>query len=236
MAEIILPLDVPSRADALQIVDRLGEDADFYKVGLELFTAAGPELVSELKRREKRVFLDLKLHDIPVTVARAVTSAQALGVDLCTVHTLGGADMLRAAADAAEGKLLVVGVTVLTSMTVPDVEEVWAREISALREEIVRLTRLSADSGLGGVVASALEATAIRRAAGEDFAIVAPGIRFADGDAHDQKRVATPGDATRAGADYLVIGRAILGADDPVAALRRARDEIRLATLGTPGS
>jgi orotidine-5'-phosphate decarboxylase len=236
MAEIILPLDVPSRADALQIVDRLGEDADFYKVGLELFTAAGPELVSELKRRDKRVFLDLKLHDIPVTVARAVTGARALGVDLCTVHTLGGADMMRAAADAAEAKLLVVGVTVLTSMTVPDIEDVWAREISALREEIVRLTRLAADAGLGGVVASALEATAIRRAAGEDFAIVTPGIRFAEGDPHDQKRVATPGDAASAGADYLVIGRAVLGADDPVAALRRAREEVRLAESEIPGS
>lgn len=236
MPEIVIPLDVPSLDDALSIVETLGEEADYYKVGLELYTAEGARAVTELKERGKRVFLDLKLHDIPVTVARAVVAARSLGVDLCTVHTAGGATMMRAAADAAEGGMLVAGVTVLTSMTVPDIEEVWAREISALREEVVRLTRMAVESGLGGVVASPLEAIAVRRAAGDDFAVVTPGIRFAEGDTHDQERVATPGDAARAGADYLVIGRAITQAEDPVAALRRARLEASLATHETLGS
>jgi orotidine-5'-phosphate decarboxylase len=230
--QIIVPLDLPSLSRALGLVDQLPSEADYFKVGHQLFTAAGPAAVKELKARGKRVFLDLKYFDIPNTVRHGVTSAVALGVDLCTVHVSGGAEMMTAAAEAAGTDTLVVGVTVLTSMTVTDVESVWNREISALREEAVRLARMGAEAGLGGVVCSPLEVKAIHRALGDDFKVVTPGIRFEEGEAHDQARVATPRSAASEGSDYLVIGRAITGANDPAAAYRRAREEIATALEG----
>jgi len=226
MADIIIPLDVPDRTAALMLVERLGSGADFYKVGHQLFTAEGPGVVQRLRDAGKRVFLDLKYHDIPHTVARGIQSAVELGAELVTVHVSGGDAMMRAAADAAADRAQVVGVTVLTSMTVTDVEAVWDREISALREETVRLATLAKDAGLSGVVCSPLEVRAVKRAAGEDFLVVTPGIRFEGEQTHDQARVATPGSAVQEGADYLVIGRAITAADDPRTALARAREEI----------
>ena len=226
MAQVIIPLDVPTLDDAMGLVDSLGEAADFYKVGLELFTAEGSAAVQALKQRNKRVFLDLKLHDIPSTVARAVARARVLEVDLLTLHATGGRPMMEAAAQAAENDLTLLGVTVLTSMTSSDMEHSWGREVDSIEEEVVRLATLVWDSGVGGVVASVREAAPVKKALGSDLVVVTPGIRFAGGDAHDQARVSTPGAAVAAGADYLVIGRSVTQAPDPAEALRRVREEM----------
>ncbi|MBV24765.1 MAG: orotidine-5'-phosphate decarboxylase [Gemmatimonadetes bacterium] len=226
MAQVIIPLDVPTLDDAMGLVDSLGEATDFYKVGLELFTAEGSAAVQALKQRNKRVFLDLKLHDIPSTVARAVARARVLEVDLLTLHATGGRPMMEAAAQAAENDLTLLGVTVLTSMTSSDMEHSWGREVDSIEEEVVRLATLVRDSGVGGVVASVREAAPVKRALGSDLVVVTPGIRFAGGDAHDQARVSTPGAAVAAGADYLVIGRSVTQAPDPAEALRRVHEEM----------
>jgi len=226
MAQVIIPLDVPTLDDAMGLVDSLGEAADFYKVGLELFTAEGSAAVQALKQRNKRVFLDLKLHDIPSTVARAVARARVLEVDLLTLHAMGGRPMMEAAAQAAENDLTLLGVTVLTSMTSSDMEHSWGREVDSIEEEVVRLATLVRDSGVGGVVASVREAAPVKKALGSDLVVVTPGIRFAGGDAHDQARVSTPGAAVAAGADYLVIGRSVTQAPDPAEALRRVHEEM----------
>lgn len=226
MAQVIIPLDVPTLDDAMGLVDSLGEAADFYKVGLELFTAEGSAAVQALKQRNKRVFLDLKLHDIPSTVARAVARARVLEVDLLTLHATGGRLMMEAAAQAAENDLTLLGVTVLTSMTPSDMEHSWGREVDSIEEEVVRLATLVRDSGVGGVVASVREAAPVKKALGSDLVVVTPGIRFAGGDAHDQARVSTPGAAVAAGADYLVIGRSVTQAPDPSEALRRVHEEM----------
>jgi len=226
MAQVIIPLDVPTLDDAMGLVDSLGEAADFYKVGLELFTAEGSAAVQALKQRNKRVFLDLKLHDIPSTVARAVARARVLEVDLLTLHATGGRPMMEAAAQAAENDLTLLGVTVLTSMTSSDMEHSWGREVDSIEEEVVRLATLVWDSGVGGVVASVREAAPVKKALGSDLVVVTPGIRFAGGDAHDQARVSTPGAAVAAVADYLVIGRSVTQAPDPAEALRRVHEEM----------
>ena len=161
MAQVIIALDVPTLDEAMDLVDSLGEGTDFYKVGLELFTRAGPSVIQALAGRGKRIFLDLKLHDIPNTVARAVGRARELDVDLLTLHTTGGRPMMEAAAEAAGDDLTLLGVTVLTSMTESDVEDSWGREVDSLAEEVVRLARLARASGVGGVVASVQEAAAI---------------------------------------------------------------------------
>lgn len=229
MAEVIVALDLPSSDDALRMVERLGDRCGFYKVGLELFTRAGPAVVEELIRRDKRVFLDLKLHDIPTTVAGAVGAASDLGVDLLTIHASGGAGMMEAAREAASGRVRLLGVTVLTSLKPDEMSAVWGRDIRSVREEVARLAELAVEAGCGGVVASALEASWIRGQLGEDLAIVTPGIRPAGADRGDQTRVATPADAVRAGSDYLVVGRPVTGADDPSAALDELLAEARAA-------
>lgn len=234
MAQVIIPLDVPSLDEAMGLVDSLGEATDCYKVGLELFTSAGPAAVQALKERDKRVFLDLKLHDIPNTVARAVGRARDLEVDLLTLHATGGRRMMEAAAEAAGDDLTLLGVTVLTSMTSSDVQDSWGRVVDSLEEEVVRLARLARESGVGGVVASVREAAPIRSALGGDLVVVTPGIRLAGDDAHDQARVSTPAEAVAAGADYLVIGRSITQAPDPAEALRRVYEEMAGASpVGT---
>ena len=226
MTDVVVALDYASRREALTLVDVLGNACGFYKVGLELYTRAGPDIVRELRARGKRVFLDLKLHDIPNTVAGAVRAAADLEVDLLTIHTAGGAEMMRAAAGAAENRLALLGVTLLTSLSPSDVEGTWGRAISSVHEEVVRLATLARDSGLPGIVASPQEAEAVRRRLGPDLIIVTPGIRLPGGDAHDQARVATPGEAARAGATYLVLGRAVTAARDPVAAMASVRGEL----------
>ncbi|MBW3572225.1 MAG: orotidine-5'-phosphate decarboxylase [Gemmatimonadetes bacterium] len=236
----IIALDVPTRADAESLLDRLGPGADFVKVGLQLFTAEGPEVVRAMRGRGCRVFLDLKLHDIPNTVAHAVQSAARLGADLLTVHASGGAAMLRAAREAAgergAGGMGLLAVTVLTSLSAEDVTEAWGRGRVSAEDEVERLARLAQGAGMDGVVASVREVPAVRRAAGADFRVLTPGIRLAGDAAGDQSRVATPGEAARLGSDYVVLGRSVTAAADPAEALGRAVRELDEAVLqGTAG-
>jgi orotidine-5'-phosphate decarboxylase len=227
MKSLIVALDLPSAAAALALVDRLGEPATFFKVGAQLFTREGPALVEELKERGKQVFLDLKYHDIPNTVARSVEAAAELGVDLLTLHASGGSAMLKAARDAVgEDGPLLVGVTLLTSFTAADVEEVWDKELRSIRDEVERLAALAAEAGLDGVVSSTLEVEAVKRKHGAGFLVVTPGIRPAGGLVGDQVRTATPAAAVRAGADYLVVGRPIYDAPDPTRVFQQILAEV----------
>jgi orotidine-5'-phosphate decarboxylase len=218
MAEIILALDLPDRDSALRMLDRLPK-LRWVKVGSVLMTAAGTGLVRELRARGLQVFLDLKWHDIPSTVAGAVRAAGELEVAMATVHTLGGPTMLKAAAGAAPASLALVGVTVLTSHEESEYAAVVGRPSVKLLDEASRLARSAISAGLAGVVCSPLEVERIRAGVGEEALIVVPGIRR-PGDAEgDQSRTATPAEAIRDGATHLVVGRPILTAEDPAAAL-----------------
>lgn len=239
MAEVIVALDVPSADDARALVRRIGDQGDFYKVGLELYTRAGPDFVRELTAAGKRVFLDLKLHDIPNTVASAVRAASDLGVDLLTVHAVGGPSMLEAAVEAAgeervareeSSALRLLAVTVLTSLDAEELGGVWGRTTVSVPDEVRRLTDLVVRARVHGVVCSAVEAAGVRAAAPPELVIVTPGIRPAGADVGDQKRVATPAAAVRAGADYLVLGRAVTRAPDPAAALANVLAEIETSS------
>ncbi len=229
---VIVALDYPSAEQALALARQLDPQRCRLKVGNELFTAAGPALVEALHTLGFEVFLDLKFHDIPNTVAGALRSAAALGVWMVNVHASGGRRMLEAAAEAVASSArppLLIGVTVLTSMTDEDLAELGYSETAQAR--VVRLARLSADCGLDGVVCSAQEAPVLRAQHPQaDFYLVTPGIRLAGDDAGDQRRVLTPAEARAAGADYLVIGRSITGADDPLAALARVHSDLQLGT------
>ena len=223
----ILALDVPDAAAAFALLDRVGPEADFVKVGLQLFTAEGPAVVRGLRGRGCRVFLDLKLHDIPNTVAQAVRSAAGLGVELLTLHASGGAAMMRAArAAAGEGGPALLAVTVLTSLSAVETAEAWGRDAVTAEAEVERLARLAHGCGMDGVVASVHELPAIRASLPREFRVLTPGIRLAGDDAGDQTRVATPAEAVRLGADYLVIGRSVTAAADPAAALRAVLDDL----------
>ena len=232
----IVALDVASAKAALDIVDSLGDTAGFYKVGLELFTSAGPSVVGELKARRKRVFLDLKLHDIPNTVSGAVTAACELGVDLLTVHVAGGTAMLTAARNASKGETKLLGVTVLTSMLAEELSVAWGRQVADVAGEVVRLGELVKRSGLDGVVASGSDAAALRARFGPDLLLVIPGIRLPGTDRGDQRRVATPSEAAKAGADYLVVGRAVTKTEDPRAALAAVLADITRADVEPSGA
>ena len=224
---LIVALDVKSNAAALRLVERLGDAVSFYKVGSPLFTRSGPDIVKQLKQAGKRVFLDLKYHDIPNTVSSAVTAAADLGVDLLTIHSSGGGAMIKAARDAAgDDGPRILAVTVLTSFGGDDAEQVWGKQINSLREEVMRLAQLAADAGAHGVIASPLEAEALKRRHGSEFLVVTPGIRPAGAERGDQVRTATPGDAIRAGADYLVVGRPVIEAGDPVEVVTRIQEEL----------
>lgn len=227
----ILALDVPTAAEALALVDRLPR-AEWVKVGLQLYTAEGPQIVHALRERGRRIFLDLKLHDIPNTVAGAVTSASQLQVDLLTVHASGGEVMLRAAAEAAgaAGGPRLLAVTVLTSFTADGLADTWGRDPLEVEAEVVRLARLSRAAGVPGVVASVQEAAAIRAALGAEIEILTPGIRLAGDSVGDQARVATPAEAIRLGSDYLVLGRTVTAAADPAEAFERVLQEMADAT------
>ena len=218
---IIVALDLPDAPAALAMADRLGPACTFYKVGLELYTAAGPGVVRSLRQRGKDVFLDLKLHDIPNTVARAVRRAGALGARFLTLHATGGRAMMAAAAGAAPASLNLLAVTVLTSLDAAALGEVAGRAVTDTGAEAERLAVLARDSGVAGVVCSAAEAARLRAALGPDAAVVTPGIRLA-GDAHqDQRRVRTAGQAFAAGASHIVVGRPVTAAADPRAAFER---------------
>jgi orotidine-5'-phosphate decarboxylase len=215
----VLALDVATAEAAHGLLGRV-PDARWVKVGLQLFIAGGPSLVRDLVASGRRVFLDLKLHDIPNTVAGAVESAAALGVDLLTVHASGGRAMLEAASRAATGaggpRLLAV--TVLTSLTDREAAEAWGRSALDAGAEVRRLASLAHGCGVDGVVASVHEAAAIRADLGGEAIILTPGIRLPGDAAGDQARVATPEQAARAGADYLVLGRSVTAAAEPAAA------------------
>lgn len=218
--KIILPLDVPDEASALRLVETLAGTISFYKVGLELFTRCGPGVIGRIRNVAPgvRIFLDLKLHDIPNTVAGAVRAAGALEVDFLTVHLCGGGAMLRAAAAEASDGLTLLGVSVLTSSDEETLRETGVAP--GVAEQVLRLAALGSASGLRGVVASPHELGVLRARFGTDLTIVVPGVRplAAAGSRDDQRRVMTPRQAVEAGADYLVIGRPITAQSDPRAA------------------
>lgn len=230
----IVALDVADLAAARRIVGVLGDACGFYKVGSELFTAAGPEAVRALRVEGKRVFLDLKFHDIPNTVRAACAGAARLGASLVTVHAAGGERMLRAAvAGAAEGgdagadaRCGVLAVTVLTSLSAAEVAEATGRPDLGVSDEVSRLAGAARGAGVHGVVCSGHEAARLRAEHGAGLALLVPGIRLAGGASHDQSRVMTPRDAVAAGATYLVLGRAVTGAADPVRAMREVIEQI----------
>ena len=230
--EVAIALDLPDRDGVEELLSQLGGEPLVVKVGLQLFIAEGPILVRDLVAAGHRVFLDLKLHDIPNTVARAVESARRLGVEWLTVHTAGGANMLEAASRAALGEVRLLGVTVLTSMSPESLGQVVGREGVDVAEEVGRRARAAVAAGLSGLVCSVWEAEGLRSALGDDVLLVTPGIRLSDQSADDQARVATPGHAARSGADLLVVGRAVTAATDPAAALARIRVELQAASTG----
>ena len=226
-ARVIVALDYPDAKSALALADRLSPSECRLKVGKELFTAAGPDLVKQLAKMGFPVFLDLKFHDIPNTVAAACRAAADLGVWMLNVHASGGRKMMEAAREAIEEsvhKPLLIAVTVLTSMNETDLRETGVADSPA--EQVNRLAGLAKQSGLDGVVCSAREATSLRASLGKAFLLVTPGIRPAGADVGDQSRIMTPASAVRAGSDYLVVGRPITQAEDPLAALRTINQEI----------
>ncbi len=224
---VVVALDFPFAAPALELAARLSPELCRLKVGKELFTRCGPEVVERLQQQGYQVFLDLKFHDIPNTVAGAVRAAAELGVWMVNVHAAGGRRMMEAAVQALSGfgqRPLLIGVTVLTSMSGQDLQELGYTE--SVEQRVLRLAALADDSGLDGVVCSALEASQLRAARGPEFCLVTPGIRLAGDAAGDQRRIVTPADALAAGSDYLVIGRSVTGAEDPLAALQRIHAEL----------
>ena len=229
MTTPIVALDYPSAKAAVSMVERLGERCRFYKVGNELFTSEGPDIVKRLRDQGVEVFLDLKFHDIPNTVGGAVRAAAAMGVSLTTVHASGGSAMLAAAVAASEGtSCRVLGVTVLTSLTAADVAEAWGRPVTGFSAatEVLRLAGLVRASGAHGVVCSGAEAAAVRAAYGSRLAILVPGVRPAGAAAQDQARVVTPREAAAAGATYVVIGRSVTAASDPISAIEGIRADM----------
>lgn len=227
---LIVALDVASASEARSIAAAVGDTAGIYKIGKQLFTAEGPDLVRELVGSGRRVFLDLKFHDIPNTVAAAVREAAKLGVSMLSVHASGGARMLQEAVSAAAASRpspLVLAVTVLTSLTDEDLQQTGVS--GRVLDQVLRLAALAQAQGCGGVVASAQEARELRRELGTGFAIVTPGVRPVGTAAGDQARVVTPAEALRAGATHIVVGRPITGARDPGAAARAIVEEIEAA-------
>ena len=238
MDQLLIALDVPTGGEALQLADTLRGAVGGFKIGNRLFTAEGPVIVRTLAAKGDRVFLDLKFHDIPNTVAQAVAAATSLGAWMINVHAGGGLAMMEAAADsarktaAAEGRPrpLLIGVTVLTSMNAATLEQVGVT--SAVLDQVGRLARLAQRAGLDGVVASPQETGLIRRLCGREFAVVTPGIRggAAAAGKDDQERTLTAAQAIKEGSSYLVVGRPVIGAPDPREAAARIAAEIREAT------
>ena len=217
---LIVALDVSSAAAARKIVAAVGDSALTYKVGMQLYTAEGPQVVRDLVASGRRVFLDLKYHDIPNTVGAAVAEAEKLGVSMLTVHASGSGKMLRAAVEAAKVRpeLMILAVTVLTSMDGQDLEKIGVR--GSVEDSVVRLATIALANGCQGVVTSAREASKVRSELGHNFAIVTPGVRPAGTAVGDQVRVVTPAEAIAAGATHIVVGRPITEAADPAAEAR----------------
>lgn len=224
---LIVALDVSSAAQAQQIVASLGDSIQIYKVGMQLYTAAGPQVVRDLVASGKHVFLDLKYHDIPNTVGSSVGEAAKLGVSMLTVHAAGGTKMLRAAAEAAQvqpGGPAVLAVTVLTSMAQDDLNQTGVP--GATLDQVVRLGALAIEAGCDGIVSSAHEVKALRTTLGQNFLAVTPGVRPAGAAHGDQARVVTPAEAIAAGATHIVVGRPITAAADSVLAANQILKEI----------
>lgn len=227
---LIVALDVSSAAQAQKIVTALGDSVSFYKVGMQLYTAEGPGIVRDLVRAGRRVFLDLKYHDIPNTVGAAVREAGKLGVSLLTVHGSGGSKMLRAATEAARESnpaMKVIAVTVLTSMDQDDLNEIMHGN---LEEQVVHVAGLALKAGCHGVVSSAREVTALRSRLGKEFLVVTPGVRPAGAAHGDQARVVTPAEAIATGSTHLVVGRPITAAPNPTREAEKIIQEIEQAS------
>jgi orotidine-5'-phosphate decarboxylase len=225
--KLIIALDVSTAAAAQKIVLAVGDSGLTYKVGMQLYTAEGPQVVRDLVASGRRVFLDLKYHDIPNTVASAVQEAAQLGVSMLTVHASGGGKMLRAATEAARATdpgLIVLGVTVLTSLGEQDLQDVGVH--GTVLDEVKRLAKLAKASGCQGIVSSAREVRDLRSEMGHEFVIVTPGVRPAGKGHEDQVRVVTPAEAIAAGASHIVVGRPITAATDPAAEARSILAEI----------
>jgi orotidine-5'-phosphate decarboxylase len=230
---VIVALDLPSFGAAVELMEKLGDMAGSFKVGSQLFASVGPDMIREIKGRDKKLFLDLKFHDIPNTVARASEVATELGVDIFNVHISGGLEMMRDAAHATRAKAselgierpTILGVTVLTSIDEAGFRRVFNCTIS-LREQIAQMAKLAQQAGLDGVVASPQEIGLIRNACGEEFVVLTPGVRPEWASSDDQKRTMTPVEAFRAGATYVVIGRPIYRSPDPASALKRILQEL----------
>jgi len=227
-------LDFEDLHSANQTIDQLGDFVEWFKIGGQLFTAAGPTSVETFRNLGKKVFLDLKFHDIPNTVAGAVAAAAKTGANMINIHASGGLEMMRAASDAADMQAytlriprpLLLGVTILTSIDEGSFQRDFATE-RKLRDQVAYLAELSQEAGLDGVVASPLEIDTVRRVCGDRFLIVTPGVRPRWAEAGDQRRITTPSEAIEAGADYIVVGRPITGADNPREAAKNILQEIR---------
>ncbi|MCD6399931.1 orotidine-5'-phosphate decarboxylase [candidate division WOR-3 bacterium] len=226
---LIVALDVGNLDSLKNIIDRLGDNIVYYKIGLELFTALGPTVIQYLKSLGKKVFLDLKLHDIPNTVARAVKAASNFGVDMMTIHTLGGFEMMESAQKASwrvgEGGPKIIGITLLTSLDeafINDFLEIKRK----LKDEVLKLASLALSAGLSGVVSSPQEVKEIKECCGNDFIVVSPGIRPEGYDTMDHARSATPKEAIKMGADYIVVGRPILNSENPLWSAKKILEDI----------
>jgi orotidine-5'-phosphate decarboxylase len=234
MAELIVALDVNSRGEAVEKVKEIGDGVGFYKIGLELFTAEGPDVVKAVKDLGKKVFLDLKFHDIPRTVERAVKSGAKLGVDLMTIHSVGGKAMIKAAADAAmefgENRPRILAVTVLTSLDASDLADVGIVGRTPA-QQVEAMAKFAVDNGADGLVCSPREVGSLSKALKEGTLFITPGVRPAGAAVGDQKRVSTPADAVRDGATHLVVGRPILAAENPPVAARMILDEMATVAI-----
>ena len=226
--DVIIACDFNGKDELYSFLDRFGDRKPFLKIGMELFYAEGPEIVRELKRRGHKIFLDLKLHDIPNTVKKAMRVLSGLDIDMCNVHAAGTREMMQAALEGLtrEGKErpLLIAVTQLTSTD----SEALKNELligETMEKTVMSYAQNAKNAGLDGVVCSPLEAERVHEACGEKFITVTPGVRFADGDKGDQKRVMTPADAKKAGSDYIVVGRPITAADNPLEAYLRCVED-----------
>ena len=226
MAGVVVALDFADAEGALRLVNQLGDSCRFYKVGSELFTAAGPAIVDALRNDGCHVFLDLKLHDIPNTVARAIRRIDEMGVRMTTVHASGGRAMMEAAVEAAGVSCGIFAVTVLTSLDESALAEVSGHNAGTVSDAVLRLATLSSSCGVRGVVCSGHEARPLRNRFGPTLELLVPGIRLAGDDAGDQSRIVTPAAAVAAGADYIVIGRSVTAADDPAAAMQMVLEQM----------
>jgi orotidine-5'-phosphate decarboxylase len=221
---LIIALDVPTQTEALKLVRELSPQVGFFKIGLQLYTAGGPEIVRAILATGAKVFLDLKLHDIPNTVGKAVESAGRLGVQMLTIHLSGGEEMIRAAIDGRQHNMSILGVTVLTSASEQTLRETGVS--GKISNHVLRLAKLGVTTGIDGVVASPHEIQMLRAEFGDQMKIVVPGIRPSWSEAGDQKRVMTPREAFQNGADYLVIGRPIIAHPSPGAAIAKILGEL----------